>query len=110
VHGTVTARPGSSLLVSLRTDYNDVRLAEGSFTATLVAARVAYFFTPRIYLQSLLQYSEQLDTWSSNLRFGWLGTAGTGLFVVFNDARGIDGLDGPLNRSVIIKYSRQFDM
>jgi hypothetical protein len=110
VHGTLTARPGSSLLVSLRTDYNAVDLSEGDFTATLLAARVGYFFTPRIYLQSLVQYSDQLDTWSANVRFGWLGTAGTGLFVVYNDARGIDELSGPLNRSLIIKFSRQFDL
>jgi hypothetical protein len=110
VHGTITARPGSSLLVSLRSDYNDVRLAEGDFTATLIAARVGYFFTPRIYAQSLVQYSDQLDTWSANVRFGWLGTAGTGLFVVYNDARGIDDLSGPLNRSLIVKFSRQFDL
>jgi hypothetical protein len=109
VHGTLTARPGSSLLLSLRTDYNAVELAEGDFNATLLAGRIGYFFTPRIYLQSLIQYSDQLDTWSANVRFGWLGTAGTGLFIVYNDARGIDALSGPLNRSVIIKFSRQFD-
>lgn len=106
-HGTVTVRSGSSLLLSLRADHNRLDLAEGEFTANLVAGRIGYFFTPRIYLQSLIQYADQLDTWSANLRFGWLGTAGTGLFIVYNDARGIDGLQGPLNRSLIIKFSRQ---
>jgi hypothetical protein len=109
VHGTVTTRQGSSLLLSLRADYNRLDLAEGEFDATLLAGRIGYFFTPRIYLQSLVQYSDQLDAWSANVRFGWLATAGTGLFIVYNDAHGIDALQGPLSRSLIIKFSRQLD-
>jgi hypothetical protein len=76
----------------------------------LATFRAGYFFTPRTYLQSLIQYSDQLDTWSANVRFGWLQTAGTGLFIVYNDARGFNTLDGPLNRSLVLKYSRQFDV
>ncbi|MDX1567471.1 MAG: DUF5916 domain-containing protein [Longimicrobiales bacterium] len=108
--GTVTYRSGSSLSTSLRFDYNDVELAEGDFVTRLWGLRVGYFFTPRIYLQSLLQYSDQIDAFSANVRFGWLQDAGTGLFVVFNDARGVDALDGPLNRSVVVKYSRQLTL
>ncbi len=105
-----TARSGSTATASLQVGYNDVRLEEGDFTATVIAGRVGYFFTPRIALQSLVQYSDQLDLWSANVRLGWLGTAGTGLFVVFNDARGVGNLDGPLNRSFVVKYSRQFTL
>ena len=39
----------------------------------------------RVYLQTLLQYNRQTDTFSTNIRFGWLNTAGTGLFVVLNN-------------------------
>jgi hypothetical protein len=38
-----------------------------------------------------------------------LETAGTGLFVVYNDTEGFDGL-GPINRAFIVKYVRQFDI
>ena len=65
---------------------------------------------PRHHLQSLVQYNDQVDQWSTNMRFGWLGTAGTGLFLVFNTQEGVDDLSGPLNRSVILKYSRQFNV
>jgi hypothetical protein len=77
-----------------------------------VTWRAGYFFTPSIYVQSLIQYSDQADTWAANLRFGWLTTAGTGLFVVFNEARGVGPLerDTPLNRGLIIKFNRQFDL
>ena len=69
---------------------------------------MGYFFTPQIYLQSLVQYNDQEDNWSANVRFGWLGTAGTGLFVVYNEANGVNALSGPINRSLTVKYSRQF--
>jgi hypothetical protein len=99
---------GSSVSTALRFEYNDVDLAQGSFQTRLAGLRLGYFFSPQIYLQSLVQYSDQSDNWSANLRFGWLSTAGTGLFVVYNQAHGVDSLDGPLNRSLIVKYSRQF--
>jgi hypothetical protein len=100
----------SSLTTSLRLTHHDIRLAEGEFSTTLLGLRAGYFFTPRVYLQSLVQYSDQLDAWSANLRFGWLGTGGTGLFVVYNEAQGWGMLEGPLNRSLIVKFTRQFNV
>jgi hypothetical protein len=108
--GAVSYRHGSAVTVSFRVDHNQVDLDEGSFDVTLGSLRAGYFFTPRVYLQSLIQYADQLDTWSANVRFGWLHTAGSGLFVVLNEARGFNTLDGPLNRSLVVKYSRQLDV
>ncbi|MDE2773762.1 MAG: DUF5916 domain-containing protein [Gemmatimonadota bacterium] len=105
-----SARHGSSMSAFLQVNHNDIRLAEGDFTATLVSGRVSYFFTPRIALQSLFQYSSQLDVWSANIRLGWLGTAGTGLFIVYNDSRGVGSLRGPMARSLVVKYSREFNV
>ena len=85
-------------------------LVEGSFETKLVGVNLGYFFTPRIYLQSLIQYSDQIDRLSANMRFGWLNTAGTGLFIVYNDIQGVDQLDGPLGRSLILKYTRQLNV
>jgi hypothetical protein len=108
---TVTLRRGASLSSSLLVDYNDVRLDQGRFTRELIGARVAYFFTPRIFVQSLTQYSNQARMWNANARFGWLNTAGTGLFVVLNDgeeANGFFNWTRPQSRSLVIKYARQF--
>ncbi len=111
-YGIVTARSGSSLSASVRLDYNDVSLPEGDFSVTLAGLRLAYFFTPHIYLQSLTQYSDQADSWSSNIRFGWLNTAGTGLFIVYNQANGFDSLamDTPLNRGLTVKFTKLFNV
>jgi len=108
---TLGARRGSSLTTSLLVEYNDVRLKQGNFTRLLIAPRVAYFFTPRIMFQTLVQYSNQVRAWTANARFSWLGTAGTGLFVVFNEGQEADGFfrwDRPQARSLIVKYTRQF--
>ena len=106
----VTLRSGAAFTSSLSLDYNDIDLPEGDFETTLVGLNLGYFFTSRVYLQSLIQYSDQIDRLSANVRFGWLNTAGTGLFIVYNDIRGIDQLDGPLGRSLILKYTRQFNV
>ncbi|HYX82693.1 MAG TPA: DUF5916 domain-containing protein [Gemmatimonadales bacterium] len=108
---TVAARRGSSLSTSVLVEYNDVRLDQGSFTRLLIAPRVAYFFTPRVMFQALVQYSNQVRAWTANARFGWLSTAGTGLFVVFNEGQEADGFfrwNRPQARSLIVKYTRQF--
>jgi hypothetical protein len=110
-NATFTFRRGASLSTSLLVDYNDVHLDQGSFVRKLYGARVAYFFTPRVFVQTLTQYSDQAGAWTANARFGWLGTAGTGLFIVFNDAEQATGFldwQRPRSRSFVIKYARQF--
>ena len=119
-NASATFRPSASFSASARINYFDVNLPQGEFETVLLGVNLGYFFTPRIYLQSLVQYSNQVDSWSANLRFGWLNTAGTGLFIVYNDVQGFDypeGLNpaggrfvesGALARSFIIKFTRQF--
>jgi len=108
---TLAARHASSLTTSLLVEYNDVRLDQGTFVRSLIATRIAYFFTPRILFQTLVQYSNQARVWTANARFGWLSTAGTGLFVVYNEGREADGFfqwNQPQARSLLVKYTRQF--
>ncbi|MDA2927916.1 carbohydrate binding family 9 domain-containing protein [Acidobacteria bacterium AH-259-G07] len=119
-------RRGSQLTTSVNYTHNKLDFPVegingefgGAFKTNLVGARVNYSFTPRIFLQSLLQYNDGGDNWSSNIRFGWLNTAGTGLYVVYNETRDLEGLDrglerfvppgGPLNRALYIKFTREF--
>lgn len=108
---TIAYRFGSKLNTSVEWTYSDIYLREGSFETNLGRLRINYSFTPLINVQSLLQYNDSIDTWSANVRFSWLVTAGTGLFVVFNTAEGLgDVLMGPQKRSFIVKYTHQFDL
>lgn len=107
---TITARHGASLSASLRLSYDHLELAEGTFDVKLLGLRFGYFFTPRMFFQLLLQYTDRYDAWSSNLRFGWLNTAGTGLFLVYNETRGTGAVRGPLSRGWFVKFTRQVDV
>ena len=95
---------------------NDVDLPWGSFYTTLARTRLSYSFTPRLFVQGLLQYNDRDDLWSTNLRFGWLQQANTGLFVVYTDLHTL--IDDDLvprprqgtDRTLVVKFSRMFDV
>ena len=116
-NGTVNGRVGP-LVASIRYSWNDVKLPEGDFVRKLVGLKLAYSFTPRIYVQGLAQYSNESNSFQGNLRFGWLNAAGTGLYVVFNDVEqnALDDPDGserswgPQERALIIKFTKLFDI
>jgi hypothetical protein len=108
--GELTNRIGSTWVGALRMIHNDVDLADGAFNNTLVGAKLAYSFTPRIFLQALVQYSTDDADVSANVRFGWLDTAGTGLYLVYNEIQRMESPLGPVERAFIIKYTRQFNV
>ena len=104
-------RMGESLNAYLDFSRNDVSLPEGQFVTNLLKLRLSYSFTPRLYLQALVQYNDVIDNWSTNLRLGWLQTANTGLFVVYNENRDpTQGGIGLRDRSFTVKYSHTFDL
>jgi hypothetical protein len=81
----------------------DLPVAGGDFSVTLARLRLSYSFTPKILLQLLMQYNNDDDTFSTNLRFFWLRTASTGLYLVYNeyDENGVGAL--PTGREIILK-------
>ncbi len=110
---TVRGRIGEAFNSSVDYTRNDVSLPEGRFVTNLLRMRVSYSFSTNVYVQALLQYNDVIDNWSTNLRFGWLHAANTGLFVVYNENRDTErdplGL-GVRDRSFTIKYSHTFDL
>ena len=116
VQGTVTIRNGSSFSTSLRLNYNNVTLEQGDFETTLAGVNFGYFFTPRIYLQANLQYNDDSEDLGSNIRLSFLDTAGTGLFIVYNDTEFLGDIDplgfrsGPRQRQLVIKYTKLFNL
>ncbi|HJN93334.1 MAG TPA: hydrolase, partial [Dehalococcoidia bacterium] len=109
---SVRLRIGDSFNTEVGLDRNDIDLPGGAFVTNLARARVSYSFTPRIFTQALVQYNDNADIWSANLRFGWLQAANTGLFVVYNDTRGLVSSTDPHvgGQSLIVKFSRLFDL
>ena len=105
------ARLGDAFNAEAQWAYNDYDLPGGAFRTNLVRLRLSYSFTPRLFVQSLMQYNDTIDNWSTNLRLGWLQTANVGFFVVFNENREVGGLPlGTRDRSVTVKFSRMLDV
>lgn len=105
--GTLGLRIGDKFNSEYSLAVNDVRLPEGDFTASILAARISYTFRPRINLQSFIQFNSATDLWSFNIRFNLLEQANTGLFVVFNDIYTNGNVS---NRSFTVKYTHVFDL
>ncbi len=110
----VQFRIGDRFNSSLSWNYNDIDLKnEGgeSFRINVGKLRLAYSFTPKISLEALIQYDDRSDGVATNLRFAWLQSANSGLYVVYNE---VDQDDLMRNREtrkeLIVKYSYIFDL
>ncbi len=87
----------------------------GDFTVDLARVRISYSFTPRISLQTLVQYNNRDDVVAANVRFAWLQSANAGLYLVYNEVDEFSGLNMPHYenenaRQFILKYSRILDI
>jgi len=109
---SIRYRIGEKFSSELAYSYNDFDLPVpgGNFTANLARLRLSYSFTPKMLLQVLSQYNESDDKVSTNLRFSWLKSGNTGLYLVYNevDDRGLGAL--PRGREFIVKFSHLFDV
>ncbi len=107
---TVNVRYRDKFTSQFSLQHNQVSLPGGDFVTSLMKARLTYSFSPRIYIQSLLQYNSESDQWSMNWRFIWQQSAATGLYLVYNETQDYEGI--PIQnqtRSIIVKYSYLFD-
>ena len=89
---------------------------KGASTTSVYRFNGSYSFTPRLYLQANIQYNDDTQNVGTNIRLGWLDTAGTGLFIVYNDTdhRGLFDrtgiVRGPQQRQLVIKYTKLFEL
>ena len=108
---TVRYRIGEKFNSQLTWSYSDIELPTGDFTVNLARLRLTYSFTPSMSLQTLVQYNERDDLIATNIRFSWLQSANSGLYLVYNEVDD-SGFGAPPERAreFIIKYSYIFDI
>ena len=116
-------RSGSNFLLSSRYVLNNVSLPQGDFATHLGAIQLNYSFTPKSYVQTLIQYNSSADEIGASIRFALLRTGNTGLFIVYNSRFDTTGLDPheadallrmraprrTLDRALIAKFTYLFD-
>ncbi len=115
-------RSGFRYLLSANYTRNDVKLPAGNFATDLVILQFTYSFTPKSYLQSLIQYNSTSHQFGVNLRYALIRMANTGLYVVYNsrfDTLGAEGYEATgmppspyqrtLNRALLVKYTYLFN-
>jgi hypothetical protein len=84
-----------------------VRLPYGDFDARLIANRVTYTPTTRLFVSSLIQYNVDAKTLSSSLRFRWEYRPGSDMFLVYSDGRETARPGSTLvNRTLAAKVTR----
>jgi len=108
-----TARMQATPQLSLEPSFsvNKVDLLEGSFTATVLRARVTYTMTPRMYVSGIAQYNSTGTSAGSNIRFRWEYRPGSELFVVYTDDYNTDtppSADTLRNRALVVKVNYLF--
>jgi len=109
---SISYRIGEIFRTEFSINYNDYDLPvpNGAFTANLARWRLSYSFTPKIQLQALIQYNELTDTVGTNIRFSWLQSANSGLYLVYNEVDEREAGSLPTGREFIVKYSHIFDV
>jgi hypothetical protein len=103
--GRVSPAPQFALEPSLSLAWVD--LPYGRSSARILASRVTYTATPRLFVSSLVQFNADAHALSSSVRLRWEYRPGSELFVVYSDGRDTSrpGTD-ILNRSVAVKATR----
>ena len=110
VDGGISLRLGDRFTAQAGWGVNDIRIGVEELATNLGRLRGTYSFTNNLFLEALVQYNDVSDLISTNVRFSWLQRSNSGLFVVYNDNRGFGALGEPPDRSVIVKFSKIFDV
>jgi hypothetical protein len=98
-------RMNAHLSASAEYDRNEITLPNGGFREGLAALRLDWSMTTRAFLNAFVQYNGRDDVWLTNVRFNLIHRPLSDLYVVWNDARGGDRIQG---RAFIVKYTQSF--
>ena len=100
-------QPNYRFVVDLSWKHDDVDLPSGDFSTDLVTSRINYSFSPRMFLNALIQYNSTVKEISSNIRFNFIHKPLSDLFLVYNESRSTDG--EVRERALIAKLTYIFD-
>ena len=105
-------RFSTKLATTVSVSRDVIDLPDGvSFDTNLASLRVDASFSTRMFLNAFIQYNSVTRQVSSNIRYQFIHHPLSDIFLVYNDTEGLgDLLVGPQSRSLIVKYTHQFDV
>ena len=106
--GRLALRPNYHLNIDLNYTRNDITLANGDTSSSLVGLRLLYAFTSRMFFNAFIQYNTDTNQVSSNIRFNIIHHPLSDLYLVYTDTR--DTLNGELrDRAFVVKFTQLFN-
>ena len=109
-NASLNFRYGDKFSSVLSVNANNISINNDNLNAIISGLNLTYSFSPRMFIQSFIQYNNVLNLLSVNTRFGLLNDANTGLFVVFNILKDRDIADDINSQQITIKYTHSFDL
>ena len=87
VQATVGLRATSRISAEAIFNRSDVSLPGGSFVADLASLRLDLTLSPRVTLRSLSQYNSLTREISNSIRFNWIYSPGSDIYVAYDEMR-----------------------
>jgi hypothetical protein len=106
---SVLYRPTYRMVFDLGFQITDIALIVPAkeFTTTLVNLRTGYSFSTNMFLDTLLQYRNDVKQFSANVRFNLIHRPLSDFFIVYNESQFTD-INQPTGRGLVVKYTQMF--
>jgi len=103
---TLGLRPTSRLAAEAQFSRSDVDLPWGAFIADLASVRLDFAFSPELTLRTISQYNSTNTSVSTSVRFNWIYSSGSDLYIAYDDFRQDSfGLPWLQNRQLAVKMT-----
>ncbi|HUQ85939.1 MAG TPA: RluA family pseudouridine synthase [Vicinamibacterales bacterium] len=109
VQSSVLYRPNFRMVVDLGLQVTKISLdlPKADFTTTLVSLRTGYSFSSNMFLDTLLQYRNDVKQFSANVRFNLIHHPLSDFFIVYNESQFTE-ISQPAGRGLVVKYTQMF--
>jgi len=106
---SVLYRPTYRLVFDLGLQVSDItlQLPHAAFTTTLANLRTGYSFSTNMFLDTLIQYRNDVKQFSANVRFNLIHRPLSDFFIVYNESQFTDTTQ-TAGRGVVVKYTQMF--
>jgi hypothetical protein len=102
-------RPTYRMLFDFGMQISDIslQLPQAAFTTTLATLRVGYSFSSNMFLDTLVQYRNDVHQFSANVRFNLIHHPLSDFFIVYNESQFTDAAT-TAGRGIVVKYTQMF--